>query len=159
MTNRYKIFNDVWNKENFLKIKGFRGRVESLGTSVSDREHGTIADGAKLRRTWNKSFEITEIGCHVGGCASIHVPVGVVKLHVVEGGDEGRVDLLLVLVPGEIDRLLLLLVLVCGVRTLSSVGLGCHAGARAEKSLRGRLPGRRGMRLPGHRMWGLQGPY
>jgi hypothetical protein len=36
-------------------------------------------------------------------------------------------------------------VLVGGVRTLSSVGLRCHAGAWAEESLRGRLPGLRGV--------------
>jgi hypothetical protein len=107
----------VWNKENVAKIKGFRGRVESLGTSVSDREHGIIADGDRLRRTGNKSVEITGIRCYMGGCASVHVPVIAVKLLVVEG----RVDLLL-LVPAEVDRLLPL-VLVGGVRTLTSVGL------------------------------------
>jgi hypothetical protein len=52
------------------------------------------------------------------------------QLHVVEGGDEGWVDLLQLLVPVEVDRLLLLLVvLVGGVRTLSNVGPRCHAGA------------------------------
>jgi hypothetical protein len=112
--NGNKIFNDVWNEENVAKIKSFRGRLESLGTSVRDREHGAVADGDVLRRTRKKSIEITGIRCHMEGCTSVHVPVVAVKLHVVKGGDEGRVNLLL-LVSGEVDHRQLLLVQAAGV--------------------------------------------
>jgi hypothetical protein len=114
LMNGNKIFNDVWNEENVAKIKSFRGRLESLGTGVRDREHGVVADGDVLRRTRNKSIEITGIRCHMGGCASVHVPVVVVKLHVVKGGDEGRANLLL-LVSSEVDQRLLLPVQAAGV--------------------------------------------
>ena len=62
------------------------------------------------------------------GCACVHVPVVVGKMHIVEGGDQGGVELLLVR-----------LMMAGGILSESGVGLREHAGARS-KNARGRCP-------------------
>ena len=82
------------------------------------------------------SGEYTRVICHVGGCTGVHVPLLVAgELHVVEHGDESRVDLLLIevvvgccmvahAVAGRCCRVAV---------TVGRIGLGRrHGGSRTE---------------------------
>jgi hypothetical protein len=65
--------------------------------------------------------EITGIGCHVRGCTSVHVPVAAGELQVVEGSEESRVDLRLLVGGGDVGA-------------LSGVRLWRHVWARAKEA-------------------------
>ena len=97
----------------------------------------TITNSERLRRIRRLNIvEVTMIGCHVGGCTGVHVPLLVAgELHVVERGDESRVDLLLIevvvgccmvahAVAGRCCRVAV---------TVGRIGLGRgHGGSRTE---------------------------
>jgi hypothetical protein len=65
----------------------------------------------------------------MAGCAGVHVSGSARDLQVVEGGDEGRVHLLLLLCVGSMG-------------TLRSIGMGHHARSWAEEAARRHLPWR-----------------
>ena len=71
---------------------------------MCDGKRGAITDSNCLRRGGCKGLKITRIGCHMGGCAGVHVPFVVGEVHVVQGGDERRVELVLLVLLLDVQR-------------------------------------------------------
>jgi hypothetical protein len=83
LSDRNKVFDDVRNDKNIIKVEWFGWRRKCVRAGVGDRNRGAVADCDKFGRGRFKRGEYTGVGCHVGGCTRVHVPFTAGELHVV----------------------------------------------------------------------------